>query len=306
MIVKLSMADETGLRPAASRRSRTTAAVARVAAADAMNGAATKANGASINDNNLHHDYKIGAGQFELGASNEKMNIIGPELVSTFDMLRASHRFYFEKDKVIDIGCGPGLLMMPLLTHGINVEGFDPTEEMIQSARASLEGAVFGDGKDKNKVKLTNSIDTLAKESYAAGMLNFVTQTCETKKELKTLFQQAHGLIKDGGVLIVTGAHPEHLHFKHANCEYDVEDSSKMVDGQRYTGRIISDRGTAIYHLSGDYFWHLRTMQKVAEGVGFVHEDTRKIADKGTYVRKASPVPPYFMMTLRRNGIHPK
>lgn len=46
-------------------------------------------------------------------------------------------------DRVLDVGCGSGLLARELLAGGFNVHGVDASEAMIELARACAPGAVF-------------------------------------------------------------------------------------------------------------------------------------------------------------------
>lgn len=247
-------------------------------------------------------DYQGDASRvFADAALFEKTNIILPTLREVFARACNEHGFNPGKHKILDIGCGPFFIGLGICADGTRVDGYDPEPAMIDVARGVVEDSpAFS---DKEKPILTTDMDELT-VPYRMAMLNFVHQTCSTKNELSTLFNQVYDLVEDGGLLVVTGAHPDFLHDKHAACEYDVADSEKLKDGDVYTGRIYDALGKTKFNLTGDHFWTFETLQGVAKKEGFCVKTTSNIDDKPSLSRPASKTPPYFLMTFKKNGRH--
>ncbi len=259
-------------------------------------------------ENILEHDYGCNPALFTQAALAEKQSIIAPALLEAFTSATpsdASSVDRFDKDKhmMIDIGCGPFMLGIPFLRKGITVHGVDIEHEMLLQAQATLIQCGFND----SSIKLYSDYSGIGKSRYKVGMMNFVHQCCADRESLTALFEQARYLISKGGKLLLTGTHPDYLHVPHSFCEYDVKDSSKMKDGDPYTGRIFDGMGNSTYELKGDYYWSINTITEVAKDVGFNLLEAKSVNDKTTLVssRVASESPAYMLMTFKKNGLYP-
>jgi len=248
------------------------------------------------------HNYDSGANLFARTVGHEKLSIISPAIRGLFKELAQNDQISQGGVNILDIGCGPFVLSIPFLRDGHHVDGVDTSEKMLAVAKKTLEASKkkLPDIAPLDRVKLVGNIDLIDDASYDVAMMNFMHQCAPNRVELNKIFQKAAEKIKPNGHLILTGAHPEFLHFAHACCEYDVDDSRKLNDGDKYTGRIFNEDGESTYELQGDYFWNIDTVSDSAKSSGFRLSSVSPIKDIETPYRKAKS-PAYFIMHLRRS-----
>lgn len=255
------------------------------------------------NDNKMSHNYDSGTGLFAKVASREKQEIILPAIRGQLDKIVSNSGLLREQHRVLDFGCGPFILSIPLLRSSFPVDGYDTSEEMVKTACQILDSSkksLNGGAEIANQTILTSELSDLKGRQYDVVMMNFVHQVASDKKSLKKLFRDASSYLKDGGYLIITGAHPDWLHKPHTCCEYDVSDPRTLNDGDLYTGRIVDSSGMVTYDLHGDHFWKKDTLITTAQSVGLSTGDVTDIDDKETFGREAND-PAYFLMSFRKN-----
>lgn len=249
------------------------------------------------NQNYRGHDYNQKSEAFDRVADYEKRCIITPALKSVFNRLVHAGDFVVGMDKVIDIGCGTGHIMVPFLKDGIHVDGFDIASKMVDVAKGRLRRSGFY----TSDIIVVDDYSSLGAGEYAVGMMNFVQGCCPNKKSLFKLFSQANHPLRNGGRLIVTGAHPEHLHHKHSACEYDVVNARKLKDGAVVTGRLFSAEGTESYELTGGYIWKINTLVNAAKKAGFSLNSLEEIQDSELSSRRPkSAHSPYVCLTFTK------
>jgi 2-polyprenyl-6-hydroxyphenyl methylase/3-demethylubiquinone-9 3-methyltransferase len=98
--------------------------------------------------------------------------------------------------KVIDIGCGGGLLSVPLARLGANVTGIDASEKNIKVAKLHAE---------KEGLNI-NYLHTSAEEVFATGekfdcVLSM--EIIEHVEDVESFMQACAGLVKEGGLIFV-------------------------------------------------------------------------------------------------------
>jgi SAM-dependent methyltransferase len=101
-----------------------------------------------------------------------------------------------EPDTILDIGCGTGQAMIPLLEGGYDIVGFDFSENMVHQAKENLEDAGF----DPTRVRhgdLMNNIpfDGDFDFAIALGVLPHFEDLAPPLKEIKNL-------VKDGDIIV--------------------------------------------------------------------------------------------------------
>ena len=240
------------------------------------------------------------APRFAAAVGFEKSAIIAPALTKAFSKAVHDHNFSPENDKVIDIGCGPFLLAMPLLRDGIHVDGVDITTDMITQAQHTLDLAIVHPDIDRAAIQLATDYAELTPGSYQFAMLNFVHQCCDTRQSLVDLFSQANDLLKPGGRLVVMACHPDYLHAPHAAYACNVDRNKPLKDGDAYGGDIYSEYGRAAFRIEDDHYWSSHTVQKAAEEAGFQVRNIEDIEDKSNIARKGSVAPAYLMFTFSK------
>jgi len=77
------------------------------------------------------------------GQNEEEFQATAREIVRSLEMeLKRLPRPADEARRALEIGCGPGRLMLPLARHFAEIHGVDISEEMIRLARRRLSGVV--------------------------------------------------------------------------------------------------------------------------------------------------------------------
>ncbi|MFH1314431.1 MAG: class I SAM-dependent methyltransferase [Candidatus Eisenbacteria bacterium] len=107
----------------------------------------------------------------------------------------------FDKDggNVLDIGCGPGVMVADLLNRGCTVRGIDTSEKMIDLARAKLE-------KTEGKTRAQFSVGDIENLQFpdadfdaviCMGVLEYLLSDRRAIKEMARV-------VKPGGTVIIT------------------------------------------------------------------------------------------------------
>ena len=76
------------------------------------------------------------------------------------------------RSPIVEIGCGTGRVLLPLLREGHVVTGVDISDEMLQIARAKLEPYCLG---DKCTLLNHNFVDAPLPQKYGLGLVTFYT-----------------------------------------------------------------------------------------------------------------------------------
>ncbi len=101
------------------------------------------------------------------------------------------------KLKVLDIGCGGGLVAEPLARLGAEVTGIDPAPENIEAAKAHAEGA-----------RLDIAYRAITAEELAAEGAVFdavlLLEVIEHVPDVPLFLKQVSPLVKPGGVMILS------------------------------------------------------------------------------------------------------
>jgi 2-polyprenyl-6-hydroxyphenyl methylase/3-demethylubiquinone-9 3-methyltransferase len=108
---------------------------------------------------------------------------------------------YFERAdikglKIADIGCGGGLLSIPLARLGADVTGIDASEQNIKVAKLHAEKEEVG----------VNYLHTSAEELAASGEkfdAVLVMEIIEHVEDVASFMQACSQLVKDGGLILV-------------------------------------------------------------------------------------------------------
>ncbi|MEM9343229.1 MAG: methyltransferase domain-containing protein [Pseudomonadota bacterium] len=107
-------------------------------------------------------------------------------------------------DHVLDLGCGPGMHMIPLAAGGAKVTGFDPSPEFVEIGKR--------DGLD---IRLAGFDDLDAVETYDAILASF-SLLHAPRDAFPGHLAQIHRALKPGGAFVIgmktgTGEHRDSL-----------------------------------------------------------------------------------------------
>jgi len=126
------------------------------------------------------------------------------ELPLVFENFYKEFAVYLEGKKALDIGCGEGRFLIPMLQDGLNVIGMDIADERIKKAQANLERA-------RNTLK--GKVDLLVGDSKK---LNFPNESFSyvfakgsihhnTWEGVQQSFKEAVRVLKPGGFFLFQG-----------------------------------------------------------------------------------------------------
>jgi 2-polyprenyl-6-hydroxyphenyl methylase/3-demethylubiquinone-9 3-methyltransferase len=103
--------------------------------------------------------------------------------------------------KLLDYGCGSGVLLRELVGRGHSVTGVDVSADMLASARQGLEAARVGADRFKLEQIANNSDGEYLKQYYdgivCLGVIEYLEQPME-------LLSRLTGLLRPGGLIILS------------------------------------------------------------------------------------------------------
>ena len=143
---------------------------------------------ADTTNNPGNHDYSLGTGLFAKVASREKQEIMLPAIKGQLNRLVGNGEHIKNLHRILDFGCGPFTISVPLIRDGFRVDGYDVSEEMISTAKDVLKAGRAGFSGEAlflaDDVKLRS---TLHPEDHRNNdvKMNIVHQVAADRKELK-------------------------------------------------------------------------------------------------------------------------
>jgi len=134
-----------------------------------------------------------------------------PRLVALYDTLNPwgdDNDFYLRlptksPSRILDVGCGTGMLAVKYAELGHNVVGVDPAEEMINAAKArEAAETVEWHTSDLNALKAEHDFDLIVMTGHAF-------QCLVTDHEIRSAFGQIRHLLAHGGRFVFETRNPE-------------------------------------------------------------------------------------------------
>ena len=100
--------------------------------------------------------------------------------------------------RILDVGCGPGELVLTLLQRGYDAVGIDISQGMIEIAEKTIRNAGFGDYSGV-------SVGDIEKLTFEPGAFDVVVASgvIEYQKDDRAALEQMTRVLKPGGYLIV-------------------------------------------------------------------------------------------------------
>lgn len=131
------------------------------------------------------------------------------------------------RGKVLEAGCGSGRILLKLLADGIDIEGFDPSEPMLQVLLERAEGLGL-------TATVWHGVFDSIEEDYAAVIspFNSIMHLLEQEEQIAA-FVAVHDSLEDGGVFAFDVVNPHTL---------DIYDDSRQFESSltdAATGDVI-------------------------------------------------------------------
>ncbi len=152
-----------------------------------------------------------------------RMGYIKRQLVSHFD-LDANARYPLKGLKILDLGCGAGLISEPLARLGADVTGIDAAQENIMMARAHAKQT----GLDIEYIPTTAEALVIDKKQFNAVVS---LEVIEHVADAQDFAKSCHALLKPGGM------------FLFSTLNRTLESYAVAIVGAEYMTRLVP-RGT--------------------------------------------------------------
>lgn len=133
--------------------------------------------------------------------------------------------------KVLDVGCGTGVLAGRLAAEGYDLTGVDPSEGMLEEARRNVAGATFvqGDGTD---LPFEDDVFDL---TYCVAVMHHVAAAPDVKKTLAEMVR----VTRPGGQIMVWDHNPRNPYWKHLMARVPQDDGSeRLIPEAEVTGGL--------------------------------------------------------------------
>ncbi len=105
--------------------------------------------------------------------------------------------------RLLDVGCGTGVLLEKAIAAGIDAHGIDSASEMVAVARQRVE---------PHRVRVERMQDILAEGAYdVVCSLSWAIHYCRGREELEDVIQRCHRALRPAGRLILQVANDERM-----------------------------------------------------------------------------------------------
>ncbi len=101
-----------------------------------------------------------------------------------------------KRDKILDIGCGPGLFLMDF-KNDYELHGIDLSSEILKLAKQNNPSAIFYEGDF-----MTKQFDIKFNLIYSVGMLLYVKRS-----DLEKFFDKLDNMLETGGIIFISYPH---------------------------------------------------------------------------------------------------
>jgi SAM-dependent methyltransferase len=118
-------------------------------------------------------------------------------------LLQALRRAGLRRGRVVDLGCGSGILSQAVAAAGYDVLGIDLSPAMIELARRRVPQGEFRVGSI-----LAAELPPCIAVAAIGEIVNYLFEPANTKAALSGLFERIHAALAPGGILLLDVAGP--------------------------------------------------------------------------------------------------
>jgi len=133
-----------------------------------------------------------------------------------------------KKAKILDIGCGPGIIIEELLSKNAEIYGIDISKEMINLAKKKFPNVNFSVGDAENIKFPNNTFDVV----ISMGLIEYL------KNDIKAITESIRVLKKDG-ILILTVPNQKSIHRIISRFGKRLLNKKTKLDHKEYSMRFI-------------------------------------------------------------------
>jgi ubiquinone/menaquinone biosynthesis C-methylase UbiE len=178
-----------------------------------------------------------------------------------------------QREKVLDIACGQGVLCRILHQHGCQVTGVDAAAELIDRAKNRSHPGIdyrVGDAEQLEKIGL-------AEASFDAAVCVLAIQNIP---HIQPVFQGASHLLKHGGRFVIVMMHPAFRGPKIAGWQWDDATQTQRRWSSHYLTprkeRIITHPGKATGEHTWTYHRPIQDYVRALAGAGLLVRDLQE------------------------------
>ncbi|MFD5356643.1 methyltransferase domain-containing protein, partial [Streptomyces sp. NPDC058657] len=142
--------------------------------------------------------------------------------------------------RVLEIGCGTGLLMFPIAAHAEYYCGIDVSEVAIRDLEAKLPLLPEGAGKVELLRRSAEDFDGVADDSFDIVLINSVAQYFPTADYLAEVLTKALRVVRPGGAVIVGDVRNQAL-LETFHASLQRADDQDLPEGPEFD-RAVADR----------------------------------------------------------------
>lgn len=136
-----------------------------------------------------------------------------------------------DSGRVLDVGCGTGILAGRLAARGYDLTGVDPSEGMLEEARKNITGARFIQGSGTALPFGDNEFDL----TYCVAVMHHVAEAGDVKKTLAEMVR----VTRPGGLVVIWDHNPRNPYWKYLMARVPQDDGSeRLIPEAEVTGGL--------------------------------------------------------------------
>lgn len=192
--------------------------------------------------------------------------------------------------KILDYGCGEGQFSRHLLERGAKVTGVDTSEAMIEKAKKHISTIIY-------KTIENNNLPDLGQEIFDGAVLNFVTCTIGSQKEILRIFKNIHKLLKKDGLLVMMNLNWEQANGKEF-LSLKTHYQPNLKSGDKVQVTLKTKKSVTLT----DYFWskndYVNLLKKANFKVREIREPLAPNTDHAWIDEKT--IPPHLIIVVQK------
>jgi SAM-dependent methyltransferase len=161
------------------------------------------------------------------------------------------HLREIRRGRVVDLGCGSGILSQRVAEHGFEVLGVDLSASFVALAQARLPAGTFVQGS-----VFSTMLPACAAVAAVGEVVNYLFDESHSFQAIRDLLARAHDALVPGGLLLLDAAMPGRIPTGRRRSYFEGEDWAVLVDAgeeQDPSGGVLTRRITTFRRVGEHY-----------------------------------------------------